>query len=235
MIINNPVTGFSLKSFDHRQPELHSHTMSTPFVLRYIAEGEHQMQDFKMRIDDARKIARTLSAFANSDGGRLLIGVKDNGSISGVNAEEEIHMIQAAAEIYCKPAVPFKFQVWKVDYKTVLEVNIPASDRKPHAACDEENNWKPYIRLHDKTLPAPAVLLEVWRGKDDDVTHRYFHTEKEKKIFDTLQQYPGISYSALLRKTMLPKHILTKLLARFIRWDLIVMDFDQDKAIYKLK
>ena len=49
-----------------------------------IAEGEHQQQDFKTRIDDSRKIARTLVAFANADGGRMLIGVKDNGTVSGV-------------------------------------------------------------------------------------------------------------------------------------------------------
>jgi len=209
--------------------------MSTPFVLRYIAEGEHQMQDFKMRIDDARKIARTLSAFANTDGGRLLIGVKDNGNISGVNADEELHMIQSAAELYCKPKITFKSQAWKVENRTVLEINIPASDHKPHIACDEENQWKPYIRLNDKTLPAPAVLLEVWRGIDTDRSQRYFHTEKEKRIFDLLQEQPGLSFSQLVRKTALPKNILVKLLARFIRWDLIVMEFDQDKAIYKLK
>ena len=69
-------------------------TMS--YVLQMIEEGEHQSQDFKMRVDDARKIARTIVAFANSDGGRLLIGVKDNGGIVGVRAEEEVHVIEMA-------------------------------------------------------------------------------------------------------------------------------------------
>ena len=50
-----------------------------------------------MRIDDAAKIARTLVAFANTDGGRLLIGVKDNGAVTGANQEEEYHMIDLAA------------------------------------------------------------------------------------------------------------------------------------------
>ena len=67
-----------------------------------IAEGEHQQQDFKTRIDDSRKIARTLVAFANADGGRLLIGVKDNGTVSGVRVDEELHMVEAAAEMYCQ-------------------------------------------------------------------------------------------------------------------------------------
>ena len=61
----------------------------TDYIHTLIAEGEHQQQDFKFEISDARKIAKTLSAFANTDGGRLLIGVKDNGKIEGVRSEEE--------------------------------------------------------------------------------------------------------------------------------------------------
>lgn len=53
-----------------------------------IEQGEHQQLDFKFEVSDSKKIARTLSAFANTDGGRLLIGVKDNGNISGVRSEE---------------------------------------------------------------------------------------------------------------------------------------------------
>ena len=41
------------------------------WILKVIEEGEHQQQDFKLRIDDSRKIAKTLVAFANTDGGRL--------------------------------------------------------------------------------------------------------------------------------------------------------------------
>jgi predicted HTH transcriptional regulator len=48
-----------------------------------IAQGEHQQFDFKFEVSDSKKIAKTLSAFANTDGGRLLIGVKDNGNITG--------------------------------------------------------------------------------------------------------------------------------------------------------
>ena len=53
------------------------------YILRMIEEGEHQHQDFKLRVDDPHKIAKTLSAFANTEGGRLLIGVRDSGEVAG--------------------------------------------------------------------------------------------------------------------------------------------------------
>ncbi|WP_301747923.1 helix-turn-helix domain-containing protein [uncultured Duncaniella sp.] len=57
------------------------------YIASLIEEGEYEHQDFKFAVSDARKIARSLSAFANNDGGRLLIGVKDNGAIAGVRNE----------------------------------------------------------------------------------------------------------------------------------------------------
>ena len=89
-----------------------------------IREGEHGEQDFKYRISDARKIARTLSAFANTAGGRLLVGVRDNGSIAGVKDEDDIYMLESASEVFLKPAL--KLEVWahEIDGKTVWEIEI---------------------------------------------------------------------------------------------------------------
>ncbi|MDE6832131.1 MAG: ATP-binding protein, partial [Muribaculaceae bacterium] len=79
-------------------------------MQRLIDEGEHEQQDFKYLISDARKIARSISAFANHSGGRLLIGVKDNGTIAGVRSEEDIYMIEQAADLYCSPRVTVDFE-----------------------------------------------------------------------------------------------------------------------------
>ena len=53
------------------------------YIKNLIAEGEHQQLDFKFEIRDTKKIARSLVAFANTNGGKLLVGVKDNGVITG--------------------------------------------------------------------------------------------------------------------------------------------------------
>jgi predicted HTH transcriptional regulator len=79
------------------------------FLLRLIREGEYQRQDFKYRVADACKLAKSVSAFANTDGGRLLIGVRDDGNLSGVRSEEEIFMMHQAAYRYCKPEPSISF------------------------------------------------------------------------------------------------------------------------------
>ena len=113
----------------------------TDYIHTLIAEGEHQQQDFKFEISDARKIAKTLSAFANTDGGRLLIGVKDNGRIAGVRSEEEKYMIEAAAQLYCIPEIDYTLQTYIVEGKQVLVATIEENPHKPVYAKDE--NGKP--------------------------------------------------------------------------------------------
>ena len=54
------------------------------YIHKLVAEGAHAHEDFKLAISDDRKIAKRLSALANSGSGRLLVGVKDNGRIAGV-------------------------------------------------------------------------------------------------------------------------------------------------------
>lgn len=80
------------------------------YIHDLTAQGEHRQQDFKYEITDAGKLARSVSAFANTVGGRLLIGVRDDGTIAGVKTEEEIYMMTRAAYGCCEPEADIKFK-----------------------------------------------------------------------------------------------------------------------------
>ena len=130
-----------------------------------IEQGEHQQLDFKFEVSDSKKIARSLSAFANTDGGRLLIGVKDNGLISGVRSEEEYYMIEAASKMYTRPEVPFIAKRWNVNGKVVLEIYISPSENRPHLAPDKEDRYRAYIRVADENILANEVIMRAWKKR----------------------------------------------------------------------
>jgi predicted HTH transcriptional regulator len=208
--------------------------IAVPKYLREkIAQGEHQQLDFKYAINDARKIAITLCAFANTDGGTLLIGVKDNGSIAGAKLQEETYMIESAAKMYCQPPIDFHTQGWKAGDRYVLEVIIEPSIFKPHCAEDVDGKWIAYLRSGDQNFPAPAVMMHYWRLEDTQRGERYQHTEKEQRIFEMLQNEHGVTASDCARKLNIPRQEVTRLLAKFLRWDLIDMHFEQGIARYK--
>src|SRR5690606_31800315 len=97
-----------------------------------ILQGEGEQLDFKNKISSCEKIAKTLVAFANNKGGKLLVGVADDGMVKGVkNEEEEKYMLQRAGNLYCRPAIEPSFEEVYVDDKLVLVVDIAESDTKP--------------------------------------------------------------------------------------------------------
>ena len=130
------------------------------FLLELIEEGEHEHQDFKFAITDSKKISRSIAAFANNDGGRLLIGVKDNGSIAGMKGDEEYYMIDYAASSYCKPSQKVSYKLYNVAGKFVLWVDIQKSDKLVYA-IDESGKWKAYYRYRDENIQVPGSIAEI--------------------------------------------------------------------------
>ena len=83
------------------------------------------MLDFKKEISSVHRIAKSIVAFANHHGGTLLIGVNDNGTISGVRAEEEKFMLEESSKKFCNPPVDLVIHEWNIMGKIVLEVIVP--------------------------------------------------------------------------------------------------------------
>lgn len=208
---------------------------SPNFIFALIAEGEHQQQDFKFEISDARKIAKTLSAFSNTDGGRLLIGVKDNGRIAGVRSDEEIYMIEAAAQLYCIPTIEYSTQTYIIEGRTVLIVQINKSKHKPVYAKDETGKPLAYIRVKDENILATPVHLRVWQQEMSMDGQLMKFTEKEQLLLNLLQTDSLISLNRYSRKAGISRRTAEHLLAKFIRYDIVEFIFENHKFYFKLK
>lgn len=207
--------------------------MSNNYIYNLIEEGEHQQQDFKFEISDARKIAKTLSAFSNTDGGRLLIGVKDNGKIAGVRSEEEIYMIDAAAKLYCQPVVHCEMNTHLVEGRTVLEVIVQPGTQKPYYAKDQDNKLWAYIRVKDENILASPVHLKVWQqaGRPKGVLVRY--TDQEQALMDYLVTNERITLNQYCRLARVPRPKAENTLAKFIRFELIETVFENHQFYFK--
>lgn len=137
-------------------------------LCQWIAEGEHEHQDFKFAISDARKIARSISAFANNGGGRLLIGVKDNGNIAGVRNEEDIYVVEQAAERYCRPAQHVEFKAYKAEGGVcVIAATIARADVRPVSAGEPDGSWRAYYRVADENIAAHPLMVRAWQRASD--------------------------------------------------------------------
>ena len=204
-------------------------------IQNLIAEGEHQQLDFKFEITDARRIARTLVAFANTDGGRLLIGVKDNGAIAGMRSDEEYYMVESAAKMYCKPPVGFDLKEWTIAGKTVLEIIIRKSPLKPHYAAHKDGKWMVYIRVADQNLLANRILLKVWEKEKLPKGVFLKFTQTEKLLLDYLQEHQTITLSRFQRMAGISRIRAENILVKFILLQTIQINFTTQHIYYSLR
>ncbi|MFZ2420680.1 MAG: ATP-binding protein, partial [Anaerolineae bacterium] len=104
-------------------------------LLRMIAEGEGQKQEFKRLIDNQESVAGEIVAFANSDGGVLYIGVEDDGSIVGVADPDVVFQtLTNLCRDRCIPPVSPIIEQLVLAGRTVLALTVkPALNRlKPY-------------------------------------------------------------------------------------------------------
>ena len=204
-------------------------------IAKLIEQGEHQCLDFKFEISDSRKIARSISAFANTDGGILLIGVKDNGKIAGVRSDEEIYMAEAAAQMYCKPLMNLKIKEWTEEGKTVLEIIIAKLTDEICYAQDYDGKWLAYVRVDDKNFMAAPAQLRVWKRKLKAYPTHINYTEKEKKLLDYLTVNPHISLKEFCELAGIKKNIAETLLVNLIMLDIVEIFYTEQAVLYRLK
>lgn len=191
------------------------------YIAGLISQGEGLTLDFKYSITDSRKIARSLVAFANTQGGTLLIGVKDNGNITGVNTDEEYYMVEAASQLYCKPVVPFEVVKWDINGKTVLEVKVKPSKCKPHKAPDKSGIYKAYIRVNDNNVLASPIQLKIWKAEKSRSPINLFFGLAENALIDYLKSHKTITIDHFSRLGFISKSEAERILVNLSALGLI--------------
>jgi len=203
-------------------------------IRALIEQGEHVHLDFKFEVSDAPKIARSLVAFANTDGGTLLIGVKDNGAIAGIRSEEEFYMIQQAAGMYCQPEVSFTTKEWSLEGKKVLEVKVPLSQQLPHRAPDVQGKYKVFVRVKDQIVLANGIQIKVWKKQSTEQAVVITYNESIKQLLTLIESHEEISFDQLKTTLGLSKHQLEDVLSDLIVMDVISMQNDENQILFKL-
>lgn len=203
-------------------------------LAELIAVGENQQLDFKFEINSASKIAKSLVAFANSKGGKLLIGVKDNGVIAGVRTDEEIFMLESAAKIYSKPQIEFKTKFWNIDGKSVIEATISKGNKPPYFAKDENNLWHCYVRIDDKNIIANNIYLRYIQEKNKRNVRLQYKRQIEF-IIDYLNDFKSIDFSTFKEGAQINDQQAENILVDLMILDIIEMKIEEKRNYFVLK
>lgn len=127
-------------------------------LMTIIEEGESEYIEFKESLRETSEIIETVVAFANKNGGKIIIGVADDGRITGVKIgkgtlENLANNIINATEPPIYPSIT----VERIEDKEVIVVDIPSGVNKPYFY-----KGKSYVRVGktNKVL-SPGELREM--------------------------------------------------------------------------
>ena len=203
------------------------------YIQQLIEEGEHEHQDFKFSISDARKIARSVSAFANNDGGRLLIGVKDNGNIAGVRNEEDIYVVEQAAQMYCRPAQNVEFTAFKTEGGAiVIRAEIAKASHRPVQAQEPDGSWRTYYRVKDENIAAPDLMVRAWRKKESQKGALLSFSEAESTLINHLEENEMVTIEEFMKIARISRHTAEEIIIKLYAVD--VIDFTYTGTTFKI-
>jgi predicted HTH transcriptional regulator len=124
-------------------------------ILAEISNGENDHVEYKVFVDPKnakeREIIKTTVAFANTLGGRIYVGVEDDGTLQGetslcaayhTNPEKAraalVSHFQALIVENVKPVPNLKIDVFEIKQQPVLVISVEAGNRKPYSNKSHE-------------------------------------------------------------------------------------------------
>ncbi|WP_187261484.1 RNA-binding domain-containing protein [Pontibacter beigongshangensis] len=203
-------------------------------LQRLILQGESDRLDFKQRVTQPDKIARTLVSFANTRGGRVLVGVKDNGTISGVDPEEEKYTLQLAADFYCDPPVLLQYEEVEIEKDIVLVVTIPESGQKPHLAKVKENDWRGYIRVKDTSVQTSKLVHKALQQEEPRPFEQVPLDRHELTVLTFLHANPRITLRQFMKLANLSERRAYRILVKLVIHGYLRLHDKEKEAYYTL-
>ncbi len=108
-------------------------------LIELIRSGEDSRTQFKQTITNPKSVAGDLVAFSNSKGGRILIGVNDQGSVVGLSADDirRINqLVSTTATDHVRPSVNPTTENISVGEMLVMVVTVQEGISKPYSDLD---------------------------------------------------------------------------------------------------
>lgn len=181
-------------------------------LQRIVAEGEGHHLEFKRKAAHPEKIVCEMIAFANTEGGTILIGVDDNGNLAGVKyPDEELLSLREALQKHVRQTLVYHDSVVTLsENRFVLRLDIPPNFKRPILFWINSKHSESYVRVNDMSVKASAEMIEIIRRKRQKKDIRFYFAEHELSLMKYLDQYPSITLMEFQKLTGLNQYAASR-------------------------
>lgn len=135
--------------------------MTESELLREIHAGESKTLELKETLPSkAERYVKTVVAFSNSAGGKLIIGVNNEGEVVGLgDARRAADAAANAIDDLCEPQVAPRIRIEKLDGKDVVVIEVQPGTATPYQLKGREPSYGTFVRVGATTRPAGETML----------------------------------------------------------------------------
>jgi len=131
-------------------------------LTEIIEKGEDSFTEFKEEKVHSDDLAAEIVAFANTEGGRILLGISDKKEIKGVSkSDREMQRIENISHNNCEPSLAVSIEKIKVNKKIILCIYMSKGPERPYRT----NRGVYYIRTSSgKRQASREELLRLYQS-----------------------------------------------------------------------
>jgi hypothetical protein len=203
-------------------------------LKKLVLQGEGSRLEFKRKAAYPEKIVREMIAFANTEGGILLVGVGDDGSLPGLKYPEgESHVIQEALK-KCKPLIKLEETFIPIgNARTILQYQIFESESKPHYLQFGEMK-ESYVRVNDQSIKASREVKEIIKRNQYKKDIRFNYGEHEQFLMQYLEENSSITLNKFIELRGLKRFYASKKLVLLVLADVLKITPHEKGDLYSL-
>jgi Putative DNA-binding domain len=198
--------------------------MNLQELMALVEGGESQHVEFKEMLPEPGKLLREAIAFANSQGGWLLVGVDDNGQLVGLRDVDEVtETLRMANEQLALPPLEYRMEVVPLSRKrSVLAIRVPASQARPHLlrSLPSDTHGLAIIRLGDRSVTASKEYYQLMR---QPITQgiKVEYGKKERTLMQHLEKHGHITLSEFANLASLRTQVASRTLVHLVRANIL--------------
>jgi predicted HTH transcriptional regulator len=182
-------------------------------LIQLIARGEGRTIEFKVRLRSQARLARSICAFANSQGGVIIAGVDDDGRIVGVDAPEQTDQGFHSCLDCIDPRPDILVGETSVGDAVLVSCMVSKGKEKPYRVVSPRDSTI-FIRTGSCIQP---VAKGRHLADEDDLRRKLKLSPLHKAVLKTIGGQAGIRLDSLCARHNLSRHRTIKLLVPLIK------------------
>lgn len=213
-------------------------TMTLQELNQLVALGEGLHLEFKRRVPKDARIAREVIALANTKGGRILLGVSDDGTVRGVGdvAEEEF-VLRRALQAHCRPPAEYTTErVPVADRRDVIVVSVPESAQKPHFLVidGQRSPGTAYLRAGEMSVEASPEAVQLMREEKSARGATFEFGENEMLLMRYLEDYARVTVDQFARMAGISPERASETLVALAKANILRLQADREEDYFTL-